>query len=320
MLKHNALKKSENGLPTWDSLIPIVLHFALQRDNWKNRELKISVADSLDLPKELRSLMYEKTKQTLPSIENRAGWALSCLKLAGLIEYPQRGICAVTPFGRELYSKYGKELNEKILKAQPKFLEHKKLLGERKKRDNSLDNFDEIDITVSEDIEETIFDHVQSYNQVVATELLDKIIQSEPIFFEHLVKELLVAMGYKGGHGNAIVTTASRDGGIDGIINQDPLGTSTVYFQAKRYGHGNSVQRQDIEAFFGALSRIRANRGVFITTSRFSKTAEETAKGFSIVLIDGLMLTDLMLQYNVGVKIKKNYVLYDIDEDFFEEL
>jgi len=202
---------------------------------------------------------------------------------------------------------------------QPKYIEHKKLLEERKKRGNASSNLGELDIEVSENIEEIIHEQIQNYNQIVATELLEKIIQSEPVFFEHLVKDLLVAMGYKGEHGSAIVTTASRDGGIDGIINQDPLGTSTVYFQAKRYNHGNTVQRQDIEAFYGALSRIRANRGVFITTSRFSKAADETARGFSIVLIDGIMLTDLMLQYNVGVRSKKNYVLYDIDEDFFEE-
>jgi len=318
MLKHKDLKKSENGLPTWDSLIPVVLHIALQKNIWKSRELKIAVADSLDMPEALRGKTYKKSTN-LTSIENRAGWALSCLKTAGLIEYPKRGVCEVTPFGKELYEKYGEKLDEKTLKIQPKFLEHKQLLLERKKRNSADNNLNELDIQISENIEEAIFEQVQNYNQIVATELLEKIIQSEPVFFEHLVKDLLVAMGYKGEHGSAIVTSASRDGGIDGIINQDPLGTSTVYFQAKRYNHGNTVQRQDIEAFYGALSRIRANRGVFITTSRFSKKAEEAAQGFSIVLIDGIMLTDLMLQYTVGVKLKKNYPLYYIDEDFFEE-
>jgi len=318
MLKYKDLKKSENGMPTWDSLIPVALHFALQQPTWKNRALKIAVANYLDMPNDLRNVILEKASQ-MPTIEWRTGWAISCLKLAGLIEYPKRGICEVTPFGKELYEKYGDKLDEKTLKNQPKFLEHKRLLEERKKRDNADSNFTELYIEVSGNIEETIYEQVQNYNQIVATELLEKIIQSEPVFFEHLVKDLLVAMGYKGEHGSAIVTKASRDGGIDGIINQDPLGTSTVYFQAKRYNHGNTVQRQDIEAFYGALSRIRANRGVFITTSRFSKSADETARGFSIVLIDGIMLTDLMLQYNVGVKLKKNYTLYDIDEDFFEE-
>jgi len=318
MLKYKDLKKSENGLPTWDSMIPVVLRFALQKPTWKGRELKKAAADSLDMPNDLRNVIVERTN-SMPSVEWRAGWAISYLKLAGLIEYPKRGICEVTPFGKELYEKYGDKLDEKMLKSQPKYIEHKQLLAERKKRDNDNSNIGELDIEVSENIEETIYEQVQNYNQIVATELLEKIIQSEPVFFEHLVKDLLVAMGYKGEHGNAIVTTASRDGGIDGIINQDPLGTSTVYFQAKKYNHGNTVQRQDIEAFYGALSRIRANRGVFITTSRFSKSAEETALGFSIVLIDGIMLTDLMLQYNVGVRVKKNYVLYDIDEDFFEE-
>jgi len=218
MLKYKDLKKSENGLPTWDSMIPAVLRFALQKPTWKGRELKKAVADSLDMPNDLRNVIVEKTNN-MPSIEWRAGWAISCLKLAGLIDYPKRGICEVTPFGRELYEKYGDKLDEKILKSQPKYLEHKRLLEERKKRENDDSNIGELDIEASENIEETIYEQVQNYNQIVATELLEKIIQSEPVFFEHLVKDLLVAMGYKGEHGNAIVTTASRDGGIDGIIS-----------------------------------------------------------------------------------------------------
>ena len=270
------------------------------------------------MPPDLRHKTYDTSNSAI-IIEDRAGWAISLLKLAGLIEYPVKKTCEATPFGHKMYDKHGMKLDAKILRAQPKFVEHKKILAERKERNNTTLVLDEEAIDFFENIEETIYAQVRNYNQVMATELLGRIIQSTPIFFEHLVKDLLVAMGYKGEHGTAIVTKASRDGGIDGIINQDPLGTSTVYFQAKKYKLDNSVQRQDIETFYGALAQIRANRGVFITTSRFSKAAEKVAQQFSIVLIDGITLTDLMLEYTVGVKPKKPYILYDIDEDFFEE-
>lgn len=138
-------------------------------------------------------------------------------------------------------------------------------------------------------------------------------------FFEHLVVDLLIKMGYQGVHGSAIVTPSTHDGGIDGVINQDPLGTSTVYVQAKRYQATNVVQRPAIDGFYGALSRVHADRGVFITTSSFSDQAEQTAKTFSIILIDGLKLTDLMLQYKVGVQAKRHYELFTVDEDYFEE-
>jgi len=316
MLKFDELRKCKNGMPTFSALIPVVLHFALQKPMWNSRELRRTVADAIDMPPDLRHIIFEKTND-MPSIEWRAGWAISYMRMAGLMEYPKRSFCAATALGKELYDKHGAALDEKMLKKQPKFIEHLRQLEERKKRKGSIIAPDTIDI--SENVEETIHNSVQNYNQIVATELLEKIIASEPIFFEHLVKDLLVAMGYKGEHGDARVTAAARDGGIDGIINQDALGTSTVYFQAKRYNHQNTVQRQDIEAFYGALSLIRANRAIFITTSRFSKSAEDAAKSFSIVLIDGIMLTDLMLQYKVGVRIKKEYKLYDIDPDLFSE-
>lgn len=140
---------------------------------------------------------------------------------------------------------------------------------------------------------------------------------SDPAFFEQLVAKLLSAMGYKGPSGTAEVTSLTNDGGIDGVINQDPLGTQTVYVQAKRFAKQNIVQRPAIQAFFGALSQIHADRGVFITTSSFSQGAIETAKSFSIVLIDGIRLTDLMLQYRVGVQEKRTFTLFEVDEDFF---
>lgn len=317
MLKYEDLNKSPNGMPTWDSLIPVIMAFAVQEGRWKGREkFKQRIADSLYMPSDLRNMWYKSGNGNV--IVNRIDWAMSFLKKAGLIDNPQHGVGEVTELGRQLTAKYGNQLSDAIIRSLPKYMEHQKILNERKMRNSNFESDIIVDDIPELQNEIDISDSVKHYNHEIATQLLEKILATEPVFFEGLVVKLLVAMGYKGAHGTAIVTKASRDGGIDGIINQDPLGTSTVYIQAKRYQSANKIQRQDIEGFYGALKRIHADRGVFITTSGFSKAAEEAAKGFSIVLIDGIRLTDLMLQYNVGVRVKETYNLYEIDEEFFE--
>jgi len=313
MLKYDDLKKrSANGIPAYEALIPVVMDVILEKNVWMSKELRKTVADSIGMPNNLRNLWYDSGNGNI--IENRVDWAISDLKVAGLVNYPKRGMCEITDLGRKLREQYGNNLTLAIIKTQPKFIEHQQNLKDRKLRDGNGADLADADGSP----EEIILSNVKNYNHEIAIRLLEKILNADPVFFENLVVKLLVAMGYKGTHGTAIATQASKDGGIDGIINQDPLGTSTVYIQAKRYQAGSNIQRQDIEGFYGALKRIHADRGVFITTSGFSKTAEETAKGFSIVLIDGIKLTDLMLQYNVGVRVKETYTLYDIDEEFFE--
>ena len=130
--------------------------------------------------------------------------------------------------------------------------------------------------------------------------------------------KLLSEMGYKGTDGQSLVTQRSNDGGIDGIINKDPLGMETIYVQVKRYAEGNVVGSPEIDGFAGALRRQRTDRGVFITTSSFTSGAKSAAKQLNIALVDGEMLTNLMLQYKVGVQIHQKYELYDIDDDFFK--
>lgn len=125
-------------------------------------------------------------------------------------------------------------------------------------------------------------------------------------------------MGYKGVNGSAIATKRSGDGGIDGIISEDPLGTKMIYIQAKKYSNNNNVSRPEIQSFYGALSEAGNDKGVFITTSHFSKGALEAASKFgNIITIDGIKLTNLMVEYRVGINIKKKYELVDIDEDYF---
>ena len=163
-----------------------------------------------------------------------------------------------------------------------------------------------------------VSDWIERYNENVAEELLKRLMLTNPYRFETLMLQLLEKMGYKGTNGESLVTQKSNDGGIDGIINQDPLGLQKVYVQVKRYASDNTVGSPEIEAFHGAFTIKHARQGVFITTSSFSKGAQEAARQLNIVPIDGEMLTNLMIQYKVGVQPKEQFELFEIDNDFFE--
>jgi len=315
-MDYQQLKLGKHGLPTWDALAPIVLKLAEQQAEWHGRALNAVVADELSLPATLRQLTYSNQQNI---IENRAGWAVSELTTAGLLRRTRRGFYGATDLGRQVLS--GNQLVDRnVIHQQPKYMQHQQDLQERQTRNQISPvvepEAEETETTISLD---RLTQQVKGYNAEVATDLLQRIRESAPEFFENLVVDLLSAMGYKGPNGSAWVTQLSNDGGIDGVINQDALGTSTVYVQAKRYEAENTVQRPAIDSFYGALSRNHADRGVFITTSYFSKKAVETAKGFSIVLVDGIQLTELMLQYHVGVQVKRQFEVFEIDQDFFED-
>lgn len=307
-MNYKELKLGKHGLPTWDSLIPLVLKYLADKDGVSIKKIDIDVADSLNLPDDLRHKTSTKYPDVL--IENRVGWAVSDLYLSGALERPSRGIYRITELGKELSKLDNSELTKDKLHSQPAYIAHQKELNERNEK---IDDDDEHDVV------DDISHRTLRYNNEIASKLLKIIQETDPTFFERLVVDLLSKMGYKGENGSAEVTPPTNDGGIDGIINQDPLGTNTVYIQAKRYKNDNVVQRPAIEGFYGALSNKHADRGVFITTSKFSKGAKATAKNFSIVLIDGIQLTNLMLQYHVGVQVKKHLDLFEIDEDFFED-
>lgn len=168
---------------------------------------------------------------------------------------------------------------------------------------------------------EAIHSLVGEANATVETDLRTILQRSSPEFFERAVLEVLWAMGYGGKRGAIEHQGRTGDGGIDGVIRQDPLGLQKVYMQAKRYADGNTVGSPDINGFYGALHRRGADRGVFITTSTFSTHAVEAAAQFGgkIILIDGITLTSLMLSYGVGVEAKQHFTVYDVDRDFFED-
>lgn len=318
-MSYKDLKIGKHGLPTWDALVPNVLHYLNDNGVKTGKQIGIDVSNSLGLPDELRTAVYENNPNSI-MIEDRSKWAVSELYTSGALERPSRGLYKISPLGKELLKLPDSELTREKVHSLPAYVSHKKELSERNKI-KGVDSEETIEDDISDDINivDKLTTQTDQYNNDVATTLLKRIQESEPTFFENLVVKLLVKMGYKGQNGSSKVTQATNDGGIDGIINQDALGTSTVYLQAKRYKSDNVVQRPAIDGFYGALSRVHADRGVFITTSHFSSSAISTAKNFSIVLIDGIQLTNLMLQYQVGVQVKQHLDLFEIDEDFFED-
>lgn len=161
---------------------------------------------------------------------------------------------------------------------------------------------------------------IERIHASVAGDLLTRLHAGHPEFFEQAVLDLIMAMGYGGAEGTASRTHLSNDGGIDGIVDQDALGLSRIYVQAKRYALDASVGRPEIQAFVGALHGNQANQGVFITTGRFSRGARDYTGSVPtrVVLIDGARLAALMIRYGVGVQVKQTAHIVEVDEDFFE--
>ena len=168
---------------------------------------------------------------------------------------------------------------------------------------------------------EAVATAVDEANAAVAAEVLDRVRLREPAFLERLVLEVLTAMGYGGAAGAAEHLGRAGDEGLDGVIRQDPLGLDRIYVQAKRYGASKAVGRPEIQEFVGALHGAQADRGIFITTSRFTPEAVTYADRVAarVILIDGLALSGLMVRYNIGVQDQQTYVIKRVDEDFFDE-
>ncbi|MGL5866876.1 MAG: restriction endonuclease, partial [Dermatophilaceae bacterium] len=249
----------------------------------------------------------------------RGGWALFHLARARAVERPVRGHYRITDIGRRLLASHPDGITEGHLNA---------VGGDPTTHQTAMSGSPPMmqpghvptDEESALDPEEQIASGVARINDDVSAELLNRIMAQEPVFFEQAVLDLLIAMGYGGTEGRATRTRLSNDGGIDGVVDQDALGLSRIYVQAKRYAAHNSVGRPAIQEFVGALTGKQANQGVFITTSTFTSDAATFAEGVStrVVLIDGYRLARLMIRYGVGVQVKQTIQIVDIDEDYFE--
>jgi len=263
----------------------------------------------------------EERKELLPSgqqavFDNRVGWARTFLKKALLIESPRRGVSQITQRGLAVLTKKPNRIDVKFLEQFHEFIEF------RSTKKESSDIEDKIETTNDQTPEEALEYSYQKIRKSLAQDLLTKTVTLSPAFFEKLVVNLLVKMGYGGSikdAGKAIGKT--NDEGIDGTIKEDKLGLDIIYVQAKRWQPGNVVGRPEIQKFVGALAGQGAKKGIFITTSSFSKEATEyTPKNETkIVLIDGEKLAQLMIDYDLGVSSITKYEVKRIDSDYFGE-
>ncbi len=308
-------------IPDYQTLMRPVLECA------RDGEVRIGevidrLARGLHLSSEELAKMLPSGKQTM--FANRVHWAKAYLLKGGLIDSHRRGYFGITQRGREALSDRGAEINNKYLARFAEFQAFTKRIqeldGAQVPRASSVTPQT---VESTETPDEVLRRSHTAITAALGVDLLQRVRQAPPAFFERLIVELLIAMGYGGSSEEAgRALGQSGDDGVDGVIDQDPLGVDQVYIQAKRYADGNNIGAGAIRDFYGALSLKKAHKGIFVTTSAFSTQATETAQGLSsrIVLIDGVQLARLMIRYNVGCRDEEVLHLKKIDEDFFEPM
>ncbi|MCE5229181.1 restriction endonuclease [bacterium] len=301
------------AIPDYESLMLPLLRIASAA---KGNE--VSMLDAIEQLASEYKLSDEERKELLPSggtfkFSSRASWARTYLQKAGLLEATRRGHFKITVRGDDVIKGKTSRIDNKFLSQYPEFID---FAGKKKstKKENGSPSISETPI-------ESIANHYEQIRETLALELLEKVKRSSPQFFERLVIILLVRMGYGGSlkdAGQAI--GKSGDGGIDGVIREDKLGLNNIYIQAKRWTD-KTVGSPDIDQFAGALSKRKATKGIFITTSSFTKDALLSVRDYSsrIILIDGVTLANYMIDYNTGVSTGSVYEIKKIDSDFFED-
>jgi restriction system protein len=291
-------------IPDYQSLMLPLLKLVSDGQEHKYRDLIESLAIEFEVTDEERKELLASGNQAI--FDNRVGWAKTYLKKAGLLDSPKRATFVITDIGRQTLAKNPDRVDAKYLRQFPAFLEFQ----------NASRNDD------TEEDEITIIETNERIRKSLASELLNKVVELSPAFFERLVVELLVKMGYGGSIKDAGKAMGkSGDEGIDGTIKEDKLGLDIIYIQAKRWKPGNVVGRPEIQKFVGALAGQGAKKGIFITTSNFTKEAlEYTPRNETkIVLIDGEQLAQLMIDYNLGCTTQQTYELKKLDSDYFGE-
>jgi restriction system protein len=307
------------AIPDYQTLMLPVLQLASEGEQ--------RVAHVVDLLADRLGLTEEERQKLLPSgrqrvLHNRIHWAKFYLTKAGFLASPGRGRFSITQAGRELLAEKPSRIDVSLLMKQPGFREFYRNEGSTVASTAEVATAigpTDSDRTTPEEQIEAAF---QTLEATLRADLLDRIAQNSPAFFEQLIVDLLVAMGYGGSHKNAAAQLGkSGDGGVDGVINEDRLGLDRVYIQAKRYAAANAVGRPDVQAFVGSLVGFGASKGVFVTTSTFSAQARDFVKHLPqrVVLLDGTSLADLMIEHGVGVRTSRTIEFRRLDEDFFEE-
>lgn len=300
-------------IPKYDELFISILDFLKDQSERKSRDLELPLADQLGLTEEEASKLYDSGNG--PIFYDRISWSLSYLSLAGLVEKPRRGIYRISQKGLNLLST-PEEIKDYI----------KKTLGDRDKKKRKEKA---LELTTTEDSDltpqEKLYASYENIRQSAYEDILDTILSKSAREFEHLVVTLLQKMGYGGEVKNAgKVTQHTNDGGIDGVIKEDILGLGRIHIQSKRYNRNNTVGREEIQKFVGALAVAQSNKGIFITTSSYSKTAIEYASSLhgstTLVLIDGQQLAQYIYDYSFGMQTEQVIELKKMDSDFWDAM
>ena len=303
-------------IPDYQTLMLPLLKITGDGNEYHTRDLIEALSNEFQLTDEERKEMLASGNQAI--FDNRVGWAKTYLKKAGLLASPKRATFVITDIGRQTLAKNLDKIDNRYLRQFPSFLEFQNIShngGETEEGTESLE-------IQKQTPEENLDKAYQSIRESLASDLLSKVVQLSPAFFERLVVELLVKMGYGGSikdAGKAI--GKSGDEGIDGTIKEDKLGLDIIYIQAKRWSPGNTVGRPELQKFVVALAGQGAKKGIFITTSSFSNDAKSYTprNETKIVLIDGEQLAQLMIDHNLGCTTQQIYELKKIDSDYFGE-
>lgn len=300
------------GIPDFQTLMLPLLKFAADQKEHASHEATDELASQFQLTDEEQEALLPSGRQTI--IGNRVYWALTHLKHAGLLESTRRGFFKITRRGIEALQHNPSRIDLKFLSQYPEYLEFRAGTKKEKTSINDIESEPISQRTPEELLEESYL----NIRDELAQELLIQVKKASPSFFESLVVDLLVKMGYGGSRKDAGEAIGkSGDEGIDGIIKEDPLGLDIIYIQAKRWE--GVVGRPEIQKFVGALHGQRSQKGVFITTSYFSNEAQQYVNniGSKIVLIDGKQLAQLMIDHNIGVSRVSTYEIKKIDTDYF---
>ena len=302
------------AIPDYQTLMLPLLRLAADRQEHRFRDAVETLTQEFSLSDKERTELLPSGSQ--PLFNNRVGWARTYLKQAGLLESPRRGFFKLAQAGLELLESNPSEVNNSLLETYPAFIEFR---NRRKELTDDQPVATGAEISSKESPEDALASAYRKLRADIESELLDTIKQASPSFFEQVVIDLLVQMGYGGNRQDAASAVGrSGDEGIDGIINEDRLGLDVIYIQAKRWE--GTVGRPEIQKFAGALQGQRAKKGIFITTSTFSREATDFAGSIDtrVILIDGSRLAKLMIDHNVGVSSVGIYEVKKIDADYFE--
>lgn len=302
-------------IPDFQSIMLPLLEVLSDGSEWRMRDVTEGLATRFDLTPAERAEMLPSGQQTLFS--NRVAWAKTHLKAAGLLLNPNRGKVTLGDEGRRVLAARPEAINCRFLRQYASYLE---LVGRSRSDEENEQDVVEQGVESEQTPLELIDESFQALRRATVDELLVKVRECSPGFFEKVVVKLLQAMGYGGISGEALVTGRSGDAGIDGIIKEDKLGLDVVCIQAKRWE--GTVGRPVIQGFVGSMDFVRARKGVILTTSQFSRDAVDFVdriEGKKVVLIDGPQLADLMFDHNVGVLPTKSYELKEVSNDFFDE-